>query len=440
MKDKAFKIISGVFTVILAIFILAAAYVGVKVFKAHQNDFTAIQTKGRNDSRVGVDIHPRGAQNDIWEKLCFEGTEDEFKLKGMVYSATIDNKMETELPNWRMRIDIDQDMYINNAWCGSFEIHQGDNTQILDLRTVKPEKIILDRVDDKDVLIPLKKGDYLVYLPSETDYETTISPNGYKEIGFIVYTGIDDPVPEFDNITIECMLSSEYETRASVKVLIAIGIMWIIAAVTLVVFIIQMNDSSKALEKEQALVEQTMVTISSFVDAKDEYTSGHSKRVAAFAVILARRMGYSEDELRQLRYCGLLHDSGKVGIPDGVLNKPGKLTEEEFEKIKTHSVIGYQMLENLSQVPMAAVAARSHHERYDGAGYPDGLKGEEIPEVARILCVADALDAMSSNRVYRKAMDAQYILGQFNTYRGTQFDPNVVDVLLQAIEDGDIIL
>ena len=440
MKKKTYKIVTGIFTAVLAIFVLAAAFVAVVLYRSHENDFTAVQSKGKYDPRISVDIHPRGAIGDTWEKIAMEGTDQELMMKGMTYSAIIDSKMDTELSNWTMRIDIEQDVWLNNAWCGSFEIHQGDNTQILDLRSVNPDKIILEKLDDKDILIPLHKGDYIVYIPSEKEYETTIFPNGYKEIGFIIYTLQGVPALDFNKVSINCEVASEYDTKIAVRFLITIGVIWLISAVALVVFMIQMSNSEKAIEKEQALVEQTMRTISSFVDAKDEYTAGHSNRVASISKILAKRMGYKDEELRQVYYCGLLHDSGKVGIPDGILNKPGKLTEDEFQMIKTHSIIGCQMLERLSLVPMAATAARNHHERYDGAGYPDGLKGEEIPEVARILCVADAFDAMSTTRVYRKAMDREYIMGQFEIYRGTQFDPNIVDVFFKAVEDGEIVI
>ena len=150
--------------------------------------------------------------------------------------------------------------------------------------------------------------------------------------------------------------------------------------------------------------------------------------------------GFTEEDILRIHYIGTLHDIGKIGVPDPILNKAGKLTDDEFSIIKTHSVIGYQMLEKLSLVPMAATAARNHHERWDGAGYPDGLAAEEIPEVARILCVADAFDAMSSTRVYRQAMDREYILGQFETYRGSQFDPRMVDAFLEAVSDGEIVV
>ena len=220
--------------------------------------------------------------------------------------------MEDEIPDWTLRIDIEQEVWLNNAWCGTMEVHQGNNEQELDLRSVNPSKIILDKLDDPDILIPLEPGDYVIYHPSQKEYEMPIAPNGFKEIGFIFYSNQEDPVPAFSSVTLKCNPSSAYANKASVQVLIGLGIIWAISAIALVVFIIQMRRSEKMLRTQQELVEQTMQTISSFVDAKDEYTAGHSNRVASVARIIARRLGYGAEEQRQVYYCGLLHDSGKA--------------------------------------------------------------------------------------------------------------------------------
>lgn len=439
MKNRSYKIITAIFSFLLILFILAAFIVVVEVSSTQKNGITIVQKDGNTDSRVQVEIKPRGGVGDSWEKLLVNDPNEK-KINGITYSCNINSEMEDEIPDWTLRIDIEQEVWLNNAWCGTMEVHQGNNEQELDLRSVNPSKIVLDKLDDPDILIPLEPGDYVIYHPSQKEYEMPIAPNGFKEIGFIFYSNQEDPIPAFSSVTLKCNPSSAYANKASVQVLIGLGIIWAISAIALVVFIIQMRRSEKMLRTQQELVEQTMQTISSFVDAKDEYTAGHSNRVASVARIIARRLGYGAEEQRQVYYCGLLHDSGKVGIPDGILNKPGKLTDDEFSIIKTHSVIGYQMLEKLSLVSMAATAARNHHERWDGAGYPDGLAAEEIPEVARILCVADAFDAMSSTRVYRQAMDREYILGQFETYRGSQFDPRMVDAFLEAVSDGEIVV
>ena len=138
---------------------------------------------------------------------------------------------------------------------------------------------------------------------------------------------------------------------------------------------------------------------------KDRYTNGHSSRVAKYTAMLARELGYDEDTVQKYYRIALLHDIGKIGIPQSVLNKPGKLTEEEFEIIKSHTTKGYEVLKDISIMPELSVGAGAHHERPDGKGYPKGLKGDEIPKVAQIIAVADCFDAMYSNRPYRERMN-----------------------------------
>lgn len=157
--------------------------------------------------------------------------------------------------------------------------------------------------------------------------------------------------------------------------------------------------------KLKGLTMQIVKTLSGAIDAKDKYTDGHSLRVAEYSVCLARELGYSEEELSNLRHIALLHDIGKISIPDSVLNKHGKLTDMEYEIMKSHTVVGGEILDNISMLPDIRIGARYHHERYDGHGYPDGLSGEDIPEIARIISIADSYDAMNSRRVYRNRPD-----------------------------------
>lgn len=171
------------------------------------------------------------------------------------------------------------------------------------------------------------------------------------------------------------------------------------------------------------------------IDAKDTYTKGHSTRVAEYARRIAERAGYSEQAQEQVYIMGLLHDMGKIGIPDAIINKPGRLTEEEFEVIKTHSQIGAQILQSISEFPELSIGARWHHERYDGTGYPDGLRGTEIPETARIITVADTYDAMTSRRSYRKILPQSAVKAEFVRCSGTQFDPKFADIMIQLIDE-----
>lgn len=171
------------------------------------------------------------------------------------------------------------------------------------------------------------------------------------------------------------------------------------------------------------------------IDAKDRYTSGHSQRVANYSREIARRMGKSEEEQTEIYYAGLLHDVGKIRVPKEVINKPGRLTNDEFEQIKIHPVTGYHILKDIYETRTIAEAAKFHHERYDGKGYPNGLAGENIPEIARIIGVADAYDAMASNRSYRDALPQEKVRSEIINGRGVQFDPAVADIMLQMIDE-----
>lgn len=171
------------------------------------------------------------------------------------------------------------------------------------------------------------------------------------------------------------------------------------------------------------------------IDAKDRYTSGHSQRVADYSLAIAKRMGKSEDEQKIIYYAGLLHDVGKIRVPEEVINKPGKLTEEEFDQIRIHTVSGYHILKDIHEDERIAYAAKFHHERYDGTGYPNGLEGNNIPEIARIIGVADAYDAMASNRSYRKALPQEVVRSEIVKGRGKQFDADIADIMLQMIDE-----
>lgn len=192
------------------------------------------------------------------------------------------------------------------------------------------------------------------------------------------------------------------------------------------------NKQKKEMDKHREQLEeislQLMQTLSTTIEAKDEYTRGHSYRVAEYSALIARELNWDEDEIRNLKNAAYLHDIGKIGIPDNILNKPVKLTDEELGVIKEHTVIGAEILKNITLIDHVKEAARSHHERYDGRGYPDGLKGEEIPLYARIIAVADSFDAMKSRRIYRSPLDDQVVYNEIFQNRGTQFDPELADI------------
>lgn len=190
----------------------------------------------------------------------------------------------------------------------------------------------------------------------------------------------------------------------------------------------------KTRENEQLFL-HVVASLADAIDAKDAYTNGHSGRVALYSKEIAKRFGYDEKGQDDIYMMGLLHDVGKIGVPDEVINKPGRLTDEEFECIKKHPAIGGRILGNIKEMPSLSKGARFHHERYDGRGYPDGLKGEDIPEEARIISVADAYDAMTSNRSYRDALSQEKVKEQIINGKGTQFDPAFADIMVSMIEE-----
>ena len=183
------------------------------------------------------------------------------------------------------------------------------------------------------------------------------------------------------------------------------------------------------------LFKQTATALVNAIDAKDTYTHGHSERVAQYSRKLAEMEGKSEQECEEIYYAALVHDVGKIGVPENIINKNGRLTDEEYAIIKQHPSMGVQILNGISEFPQLSTGAHYHHERYDGRGYPEGLKGEEIPEAARIIAVADSYDAMSSKRSYRDAIPQQKVREEIVKGIGTQFDPGYARLMLRMIDD-----
>ena len=180
---------------------------------------------------------------------------------------------------------------------------------------------------------------------------------------------------------------------------------------------------------------QTVTALATAIDAKDNYTNGHSSRVAEYSRMIAERLGFSESRQNEIYMMGLLHDVGKIGVPDDVINKTGKLTDEEFELIKNHPVIGSRILKNIKDRQRLSIGARWHHERFEGGGYPDGMAGDAIPIEARIIAVADAYDAMTSSRSYREIMPQKKVRDEIVKGMGTQFDPQFATIMIQMIDE-----
>ncbi len=237
-------------------------------------------------------------------------------------------------------------------------------------------------------------------------------------------------------VTVICAIIALFVAGKNMLVSVGVSILF------LVFFFVSYSSSSKTIRLEQEsndrvddVHRKVIKALAKTIDAKDRYTNGHSLRVAEYSREIAKRLGKSDKEQETVYIAGLLHDVGKIRIPVEVINKAGALSDDEFEQIKIHPVTGYHILKDIFDNPDIKNGAKFHHERYDGTGYPNGLKKENIPEIARIIGVADSYDAMASNRSYRKYLPQQVIRSEIEKGKESQFDPKIADIMLQMIDE-----
>ena len=368
------------------------------------------------------------------------------------------------LADWKLEIPVNEKIYLTNAWCGTVEIKQFNRlyfqSQTLDLRKfiAGKDKIELTHsINGGELFIDLSPGDSITYHPSAYDLESQVMPSNdgndsYKIFGFIVYIKISEneyknpellKFPEFNNAKLSYHLKSKVMQQNQFFLLILFFIIWIF----MVNFVVYSSYKTGKLEKrsmqqklhDNQIIQQTMLAFIKFIDAKDSITKNHATRVADYSAKIARALGQNAEECEKVYYIGLMHDCGKISIPDAILNKPGQLNEDEYEIMKTHTTRGAEILGHFTSIPNIIDGAEYHHERFDGTGYPKGLKGRNIPLIGRIICVADAFDAMNSQRSYKEKMPRDQIIHELKENSGTQFDPEIVNVFLELLEDGTII-
>ncbi len=233
-------------------------------------------------------------------------------------------------------------------------------------------------------------------------------------------------------------------TFAKTKFIYEYSVFWVIIIIlaillfALINYLLIRNRIKKAIKREneyKAITLEAIEAIARTIDAKDSYTNGHSKRVGIYSREIARALELSENEIENIYYIALLHDIGKIAIPENILNKPGRLTDEEFAIMKSHTTAGAKILESISTIPNIVAGAKYHHEKYGGGGYPTGIKGEEIPLVARIICCADCYDAMATKRVYKDPYSKEKIISEFERCKETQFDPKIADIVIKLIKE-----
>ena len=431
------RFIQGGVALVIALLIIMICFsvhcYNVNVFNSTDRTITVASEPDENGVSIGINL--RGNSTDIWDKA------DEYlgeTIKGMIYEATVTNASGYKISDWSLKFNVKEDGFINNAWCGTVEIDQklesGDLRQTLNLRNLDKSVLGLDyHMSASDVLITLTPGSTIKYNPSTTDKEMPLDAGSSVTSGIIFYSYDEDY--DLSDFTFDYHFEKSYldsEGANGIKIAFAV---WVICMLAYIFTVITAVRYEKKLKENDRIVKESLDVFTNFVDAKDPYTKGHSSRVAEYSQRIAEKLGFDEDRCRQIYYVALLHDIGKCYVPDEILKKPSRLTDEEFAIIKTHTTHGAKMVRNFSSIEDIRDGALFHHERYDGKGYPTGCAGEDIPLIARIICVADAYDAMNSNRVYRTKLTQEAIKEELKKNKGTQFDPKIVDVFLQVLDD-----
>ncbi|MDE7234151.1 MAG: HD-GYP domain-containing protein, partial [Ruminiclostridium sp.] len=289
--------------------------------------------------------------------------------------------------------------------------------------------------------------DYFVYFPNADIGEMPIGPkqpdsdkDSSVRVGFIMYAADKtiDYAANYEEGELRYRLQTSILKNPLFWVLGGMTIIWISCLLAMIIVKVNLKRFIEQKKRDEIIIEQTMQTFVNFIEAKDPSTMGHSLRVAKYSKMLAEKLGFSEEECNHIHGIALMHDCGKIYIPDEILSKPGKLTDEEYEIMKKHTVYGSEILRDFTAIEGMGTGALCHHERYDGKGYPNGIAGEEIPLIARIIGVSDAFDAMNSRRCYRSSLSAEVILSELKNNKGKQFDPDVIECLLSLIESGEI--
>jgi len=402
-----------------------------------------------------MEIKPRGGDSGAWLKDPIyddDGNELHGKSVGTIYEVLITNTSDAVLSDWTLELKMPEYLWLNNVWNGSMEIHQTTSSELIvqevDLGEYTKTDIILDYyIDHTGPMVSMNPGDSFVYLPSEVDNEMPLvsandssSGKSYALIGFIAY--IPDQTLDYVASFTEGMVNYHLHITAWEMpffiILVVLMFIWSVILIALIVSQIRVNKLLEEQKHDAEIIKQSISTFINFIEAKDPNTKGHSERVARYSRLLAREMGYSQLECNRIYYVALMHDCGKISIPVTILQKPSKLTDEEYEEIKKHTIFGDKMLRDFNSIEGINLGALYHHERYDGKGYPKGIAGEEIPQIARIICVADSLDAMNSNRCYRPKLSRETILQELLDNKGKQFDPVVIDCIIKLIENGEI--
>lgn len=359
------------------------------------------QSKILHTYNVTLDT-PYSSSNDIFiemwlSKQWYSSGFDKNKNIGAQYNAILTNSSKYYFKVWTVQFEYSSDLTIDSSWNGKYTVN-GNQVSFI------------------------PKGDQMI-----------IAPGSSITLGTIMYS---TEVMTLESYKLKGYKEVSLNNLSIFWVLIALFITWYCTLISYIAIHYKTIMYRDRLALDSKIISQSIDTLANFIDAKDAYTKNHSKRVAAYSAELGYRLNMPESEVKSLYYIALMHDCGKIGIPDYLLNKKSKLTDEEYRIIQSHTVMGAKMLADFIAIPNVPHGAHYHHERFDGQGYPKGLKGTNIPLCARIICIADAYDAMSSTRCYRKALSKEKVLSEMLNNSGKQFDPEINMIMISLIKNG----
>ncbi len=391
---------------VLAGLLLAGVFVAIFIIFAqnkiiHTNSFDAplkVETLSRSSNNVAILFEiPRRADNT--ENSWYDKDSRQW---GAQYDIYIINKSKTLLTDWSLKIYVPEDFRIDSSWNGVYKS-----------QSVGEKKFILATGIESALNVRVAKGEL-------------------GKLGFVLYT---------PHLLKDCNFELTYRLEKSVcsdPLVIVLFCLLLLDLLTIFIYYLTYFMLEHQKKHSESTIQALIQLVSHFIDVRDPYTREHSSHVGKYSRMIAERMGFSKEDQRNIYYMGLLHDVGKVLIPSEILKKTEKLTDEEWQIMKKHTTYGAEILKNFEYIPYVKEAVLYHHERYDGGGYMSGLKGNEIPLVARIICVADSYDAMATDRAYRNKLPREVILSEIEKNKGKQFDPEIASIMVELIKEGKI--
>lgn len=363
----------------------------------------AKQVEKFNNTEVEINIIEGVSDNDnVTVTMSIEKYWNDYDAQdnivcGAQYDGVIVNTGDMRFHDWKVELLLPEEAKIDSLWNGEYVYGE-------DILTLTP-----------------------------MDYNIIVEEQNDQPFGFVA---ISKKLLKINEIKLYGYFEMTLQDAKMYWVLQGIRILWAISLICYIVVQICLLSYKRRQKRDEKIILQTMDTFISFIDAKDPYTHGHSERVAIYTRELATRMGLDKEVVNNYFYIALMHDCGKIGVPNTILNKTEKLTKDERKVIESHTKVGADILKNFTAIPGIQDGALHHHERVDGKGYPNKLKGNEISQVGRIICVADAFDAMNSDRCYRDKLPLNKIITELEENAGTQFDGDVVIHMLNMINDG----